>query len=163
MGHTYQLCEYLFQMLRGEQASVKQQVPTLFHTLASQDQQLMGRIVGQHSPHLQIVTRKHQRFSSNSSFLCATYSKSSEDEMKIPSCNKWLQKKEAGFVPSPQNEPAPEMDRSAPERQKLWCCDADTCALKRQKERQGKKKNRIERGGQDRQAVSQEEGNKTWL
>lgn len=93
MSHTYQLCEYLFQMLRGEQAFVKQQVPTLFHTLAGQDQQLMGRIVGQQSPHLQVVTCKHQHFSSNSSFLCTTYSQSSEDEIKIHFCNKRLQKK----------------------------------------------------------------------
>lgn len=47
------------------------------------------------------------------------------------------------------------MDRSAPEHPTLWCCGADTCALKRQKNRT---KNRIERGGQ---TVSQEEGNRT--
>lgn len=51
--------------------------------------------------------------------------------------------KEPGFIPSPLNEPVPEMDWSAPECPTLWYYGADTSALKRQREEQ-----RIEREGQ---------------
>lgn len=51
-------------------------------------------------------------------------------------------------IPSPLNEPVPEMDRSAPECPTLWCCGADTSALRRQREKQN-----IEREGQTGRAT----------
>lgn len=49
---SYLLCQYLFQVLWREQSSVKQQVSTVLHALAGQDQQLMSRFPGQQSRHL---------------------------------------------------------------------------------------------------------------